>query len=344
MNQEGQTRRRRKEADELLPVLDLHGYRLKQAIRRLTDFLEEQQRNRNSQTATTTRPAEVLVITGTGSHSGSTGGPVLRGAVEDLLNRRHMQYTRDTPGSFLIDCQSGITFETITAGANNTTVDVHHYAVDTKICVESAESESVQLRLAEKKRRRQQQQRLRHSSSSGLSAASSSSSSDGINTNNTTTNNFMADCPSLTQVAQEDADLQRGKDASLELARQYQKQKSREQNELERGIRLSIMEEYVERDKEQQNSEILKAVAFSKKEHEASEKEEEDLLQQAMALSLQDQTCLREQREQEMLQHAIALSRQQEVSEREEEDRILNQVLAQSKQELDISNGENDIN
>ncbi|GAX12078.1 hypothetical protein FisN_8Lh182 [Fistulifera solaris] len=79
-----------------LPELDLHGLTREKAIRAVTDFIEDNKRN------------HVRIITGTGSHS--THGPVLRTAVESLLTRRHMNFQRDSAGSFLVNCASGETF------------------------------------------------------------------------------------------------------------------------------------------------------------------------------------------------------------------------------------------
>jgi DNA-nicking Smr family endonuclease len=44
----------------------------------------------------------VVIITGTGSHSGATGGPVLRSAVENLLQRRQMHFVRNRNENLLI--------------------------------------------------------------------------------------------------------------------------------------------------------------------------------------------------------------------------------------------------
>jgi Smr domain len=59
------------------------------------------------------------IVTGTGSHSGMMGGPILRTAIESLLQRRQMQYSIENPGCFLVNANSGIQFVTMkTTGAD----------------------------------------------------------------------------------------------------------------------------------------------------------------------------------------------------------------------------------
>ena len=291
-----------------LPTLDLHGNRLNHAIRRLTDFLEAEK----SRTTT-----QVLVITGTGSHSWATGGPVLRGAVEDLLHRRHIEFVRDTPGSLIVQCQTGITF-----------LKHEDSSGDSKIRIESAESESVRLQLAEKRRLMQQ-----HSNGS---VSSSSSSRNG---------DMTTGCPSLAEVAREEADLESGKKESLELARQSQSERQREQNEYNRVVDLSIN---AEREEQQREHKILQQALELSKQHTAlarknDEQQEHELLRQTLALSKQFEASEREvheQRENQLLQQAIVLSKEQQETEREE-DEVLRQVLAMSQQQDCCENDEN---
>lgn len=106
-----------------VPTLDLHGYRVDEAIRGVTDFLEHYRsvfKDQYSSLASRSPTfATVLIITGTGNHSSAHGGPVLIHAVEDLLQRRQMAYIRGGtgsrintygPGTFLVKPNSGITY------------------------------------------------------------------------------------------------------------------------------------------------------------------------------------------------------------------------------------------
>ena len=82
--------------DPTLPLLDLHGLHRTDAVRAVTNFLENHHHTRR----------QVCIVTGTGSHS--QRGPVLRSAVEELLRKREMEYERETPGSFLVRTGTGI--------------------------------------------------------------------------------------------------------------------------------------------------------------------------------------------------------------------------------------------
>lgn len=82
--------------------IDLHGYNKSDAIQVLTAFLEEVKTK-------STSTSMVLVITGSGKHSQQ--GAVLRSTIENLFQRREMQYSWGDPGkgSLLVDARSGFT-------------------------------------------------------------------------------------------------------------------------------------------------------------------------------------------------------------------------------------------
>ena len=82
------------------PTLDLHGYTLEAAIKRLVEFLEQhchQIDATNSQNS-----SNVKVVTGMGSHSGSSGGPVLKTYVNKFLVRHSYQFTFYSKGGYFI--------------------------------------------------------------------------------------------------------------------------------------------------------------------------------------------------------------------------------------------------
>ena len=85
-------------------LLDLRGYQERPAIRALADFLEQHKNNSNNTRNRNTHGTWVRIITG-GSHS---FGPVLRPAVQRLLERRQMTFMVDSPSSFCVDAASGI--------------------------------------------------------------------------------------------------------------------------------------------------------------------------------------------------------------------------------------------
>mmetsp|Transcript_38050 Transcript_38050/g.83562 ORF Transcript_38050/g.83562 Transcript_38050/m.83562 type:complete len:551 (+) Transcript_38050:77-1729(+) len=115
------SRHRRGLTDEQLPTLDLHGNRLPTAISRTTAFLDtvmihhRQTCPFTSHTSHSPKSCHCKVrcnlISGSGSHSSATGGPILRSAISKLLTKRCMDFGW-TPGSgrgsFTVDANSGI--------------------------------------------------------------------------------------------------------------------------------------------------------------------------------------------------------------------------------------------
>ena len=84
---------------KIVESLDLHGYTKSQGIPLLTSFFERV-------TKTQTTDVWVLVITGSGAHS--SNGPVLRNAVQALLEKRKMVYVLNRgKGSFTVNANSG---------------------------------------------------------------------------------------------------------------------------------------------------------------------------------------------------------------------------------------------
>jgi DNA-nicking Smr family endonuclease len=74
-----------------VPTLDLHGCFLEPAIKKLVKFLETHYALPRATSASSLPHEIVQVITGTGSHSTSAGGPVLKYAVNDFLQRHSFQ-------------------------------------------------------------------------------------------------------------------------------------------------------------------------------------------------------------------------------------------------------------
>ena len=95
--------------------LDLHGFTKEKAIRRMTQFLEEEKKkkvkkekygnakiNTNSKYNSRDGSKWVEIITGSGKHS--QDGPVLREAVRKVLDIREMTYyQRNDAGSFAVN-------------------------------------------------------------------------------------------------------------------------------------------------------------------------------------------------------------------------------------------------
>ena len=120
--QQIQKNHNRHNASSPLASIDLHGYTQERAIRALTDFLETAARRSNHKQgrSSSSLSSFVQVITGTGSHSGAMGGPVLKQAVHKLLIKRDMEYSyTKQKGVFLVNVHSG---HVLTASQNPSTM------------------------------------------------------------------------------------------------------------------------------------------------------------------------------------------------------------------------------
>mmetsp|Transcript_27762 Transcript_27762/g.64303 ORF Transcript_27762/g.64303 Transcript_27762/m.64303 type:complete len:304 (+) Transcript_27762:481-1392(+) len=88
----------------IVATLDLHGYRKVEAMQRVTRFLEESKNKKKKK-----KNCWVAIITGRGAHSGGTGGPILRAAVQQMLERRQMEYRwMIKRGGFYVNANTGI--------------------------------------------------------------------------------------------------------------------------------------------------------------------------------------------------------------------------------------------
>lgn len=93
---------------QIVATLDLHGCRKDQAIRELTNFLEEMSKHPGNE-------CWVKIITGSGSHSQE--GPVLRSKVSELLLKRDIDFALNRGrGSFTVNAKSGfVLYKTLRA-------------------------------------------------------------------------------------------------------------------------------------------------------------------------------------------------------------------------------------
>ena len=262
------------------------------ALRAVTDFLEIHHRKDSG---------HVCIVTGTGSHS--QNGPVLRSSVEELLNKRKMEYHRNSPGSFLVRVNTGIQF--------------WHQAStqeDTKIIFrERSEGDSGQcLKPPAVKPYRTNQPRQPVST--------------------------IAVGPSPSEVAQNDADLEQARDGSLQNHRREMKNQQLEQNHLNVALRESLATN--ENDEE---AEFVKSMTFAiekSKMQATAEKAEEDKLQRAIQESIDNHKQRPSDQEfEQSLHEALCLSlesfnqkfdRQMGSSVDEDEDEELRKALALS--------------
>jgi hypothetical protein len=260
---------RRPRCVTLATTLDLHGYRKDRALSEVTSFLE------GHRVAGTT--ASVMVITGTGSHSSHIGGPVLRSAVQSLLERREMEFSRNTAGSFLVNAQSGVTW----FGQQTS-------SEDTKVVLRDGNDDDIRIQQAAAKAARNRQQRqhqyVRQSSAPMSLTGGQLLTAGALDT--------TAAGPSLTEVARSEAEWNSAKDESMELARHHNKQNTKEERELQKV--LSASEEELKRIEEEEKERFDQAVALSNRGELLERRDDERLIQNALAESQREETLARE--------------------------------------------------
>jgi hypothetical protein len=98
------------EQGSVTATIDLHGYRKSEGIIALTAFLDRVVSQATKQQGNTSiSDIWVLVITGSGAHSPE--GPVLRTAIQSVLEKRNMQFLVNRGrGSFTVNANSGVVF------------------------------------------------------------------------------------------------------------------------------------------------------------------------------------------------------------------------------------------
>jgi hypothetical protein len=292
----------------LATTVDLHGYRKDGAMRELTSFLEG---HRVAGTAT-----PVMVITGTGSHSSDVGGPVLRTAVQSLLERREMEFSRNTAGSFLVKARSGVTWFSQQSNAEDTKV-VLRDGNDDDIRIQQAAAKA-----ARNRQRQRQHQYVRQSSApmsltgtrTQLLTADGGGGGNALDTTGSSARAllFGAAGPSLTEVARSEAEWNSAKDESIELARHHNKQNTKEEREMQRV--LSASEEELKRIEEEEKERFDQAVALSNRGELLERRDDERLIQNALAESQQEETLahealvVQEQELEQAFQDALASS------------------------------------
>ena len=286
--------------ERTLPLLDLHGLRKEEAIQAVTRFLETHE----------SRHHYVQIITGTGSHS--PHGPVLRTAVDNLLRRRQMEFEQDKPGSFRVRSGTGIVFYHQAACDVDTKVIVQHRPSTT-----SQEEFNLQTALARSKGTRSEHNILLQHHQQPLVSLSSG--------------------PTLAEVAQNDAEFALARQESLALQRQDNRHKSREKNEMDLALEISLKQMDLEKAEEEHalQKSIQEAMATSEAEALRIRQEEEQDLQQALEQSAKELAhSLHELNEEELLREAMEQSLREATdrSADDEEDRILQEVLQMSLQ------------
>lgn len=318
------------------PELDLHGLRKEEAMRAVTDFLESEkvkhQRNKNNKQHQQNRhhnfnKAMVRIITGTGSHSHA--GPVLRSAVESLLTRRHMEFERDTPGSFVVNAASGETWYS---------TDHNQQSVYSKVVMTQHQDYDPLIRLQKLNQQPRQGRRNksfsgnarfgRHGSDSSCAAASTASSSASSSSSNGAPLADLLSGPTVAQVMHHEKTVERVKEESRRSVREHDKRnKAAANDDLQQALSDSVVQLQKEQQKQEDEFASLMAETLKAFEQEAAQQEceEEAMLRRALQESSQLQ-----QQQQQQDGHAAALPNQLSS---EEWEAATQQALAMSLRE-----------
>jgi len=306
-------------AGRSIPTLDLHGMRREPAVKELVAFLERHLADPSSGSCAGKPPSVVRVITGLGQHSSSQGGPVLRHAVQEFLQRRGFAFGWER-GCFTVHVAKG----------NGGSLTYHRQASDedTKLVLMDGQQQQ------QHSPRRKQHLQGRIVSSSQIAGGSGNAMIRHSASSNSDLHQLMAG-PSLAEVARADAELARGKEESLQAYRLRLKQVHRERREYETVLKQSQAEVVV--DEEEEQALIRKAIVEEQRLLEWQEQEEEELIQKAIE---EEQKLLEQQQreEDEMLQRALEMSGSSAYlnycdDDCEDEDEMLRRALELSSQE-----------
>eukprot|EP00957_Ditylum_brightwellii_P171929 13089601-Ditylum_brightwellii.AAC.1 len=290
--------------------IDLHGMNERVAISSLSRFFEQcrktydqKQRQllhdktpRRHKTNNNNRWA--LVITGSGAHSMS--GPVLRTAVQSILNRRQMTYSMNKGrGSFTVDIASG--FDLYSSDVD---------CVDSKVVV-VGQDDPCTLPLRKQKLPTATQ-------STVTSAPTPNPLSSSFNPLPTEIAKHEAHVRQIKQLSSNEYNTNRAmkqKDVklynlaleeSVALADEVQSLSQKEEDELNQILQLSTLEE---QKKSKEEKELERILELSKLDCTKEEDEEDEEVKQALLLSLQQQEeqeeTQKEKEEEEMLKKAM---------------------------------------
>lgn len=238
------------------------------------------------------------VVTGVGQHS-EKGGAVLRPSVQKYLDERRFRYKYQT-GCFEIEVSSGEL-----RYAHKTT------APSTKLLHAASLPSQISLPNGTQNNKMQRAASLPDDFSNG---------------------------PTPEEVAQDETALEQGKRQSLQEYQELQKEIRREKQAIDRALELSAHDDYSTSDENEDR--LLQAILErSKIDHESESEQrinqEEDLLQQAISMSMNDYTeSSTEYRDEDILFRKILEQSAIQVQE-EEEDEFLRRAIELSLYEAE---------
>ena len=346
--QNGRSEQRIQQNNASLPTLDLHGYTKEKAIRSLTDFLE-----RSAQKQQQRKSSFVRIITGTGSHSGAMGGPVLKQAVHKLLIKRDMEFSYTKKhGLFLVNVHSGLVLKqnptaqelhlatASGSGASNNMVQVDSLSQDTKVRIMPRDDEAARLLPNQKKRNKKQGNQgiaMGYADASGAHNTTVRRHSNSSNHSGTFATASIRDTSPLpSEIAADEQQLCQAKSQSLKDTSKQKSERDKEKHELNQILHKTQQEAQEE---QRQEEEILRrAMALSEQqatEAKNSSNEEEEELARILALSLHDsqQSFIHDNKEDEELQRMLSQSNLEQTLQQQEEEAELERILKLSLME-----------
>mmetsp|Transcript_12290 Transcript_12290/g.23026 ORF Transcript_12290/g.23026 Transcript_12290/m.23026 type:complete len:372 (+) Transcript_12290:128-1243(+) len=315
-------------------TLDLHGCTKPQAIQKLTTFFDQIRSNHYNNNSNKKTSYPVTIITGSGKHS--THGPVLRQAVQHLLEKRQMTFHLNHhggKGSFHVDALSGI--------------DLMDRALirqtSSKILVVNRngdeEDDEGHVRLFQRCINRNMEYSRQRGQDSEITATVTD-----VDNNNNHDNADDDILPTPSEVARDDDLIQQVKMISQTEAMQMKSLEIKEKNEFQKAIHESESVHVQKQMQMQDDLELTKVLVLSKEQHEQKLKESQDqeqkMLTNVLEMSLQEEKK-REERERLELEKVLALSEveslvvkgQGQGQDEDKEDLVLMQVLECSKRQ-----------
>lgn len=286
----------------------MHGFRKEEAIREVTKFFESH------------NESWVHIITGTGSHS--QHGGVLKVAIESLLNRREMEFKKTSPGSFLVNAASGIVFYE------------PMQPTDSKVVLQPRDDEYVLVKLPPRVPlppgggvHRPLVAAEPTATATPVAAAAMGEASED---ETCAASAAVAPCEDAAATAAQSADdelrlLELAQEESLKEAKRLEEAQNQIEQDYERIMRLSIVEDARRKAEEEQKleDELRKALELSTELVKSEEHEEECLLRQVLEKSQEESKSSSAQEDEEVFRLAL----EQSLKEKSAVDVVLQRSL-----------------
>lgn len=260
-----------------MATLDLHGYTTVPAIKQLVEFLEKHccQYDTSEHSECTTM---VKVVTGMGSHSGNSGGPILKSHVNKFLTRHSFQFTFYTKGGYFIiptiQNTGRLNYRSNSCELDSKIVTISRSSIDSDISSVLHTMRNIH----------------------PLQIQAQSPKSDDFSNKKTFAVNINEEMPTLQEVVRDESEFKRAVDASIHELRLHEKEIYKEQKIYQETLETSLVEaeQVEEKEKLLLLCAIQESIEYSEREHD----EDAAALKEAIELSEhdcdQDETALKE--------------------------------------------------